>query len=76
MGRRFRSRDVGSLGSILEDVLADNAARERLVAEAREHVLQFDWAAVARETSRIYRDLIGPLADVAEDERSAAGSAP
>ena len=73
VGRRFRSRDAASLGSILEDVLADDAARERLVAEAREHVLQFDWAAAARETSRIYAELVGPLADVAP---SAAGSAP
>ena len=68
VGRRFRSRDAASLGSILEDVLADDAARE--------HVLQFDWAAVARETRGIYAELVGPLADVAEDERSAAGSAP
>jgi glycogen synthase len=63
VGRRFRSRDAASLGTILEDVLADDAARERLVAEARQHVLQFDWAAVARETSRIYGELVGPLAD-------------
>jgi glycogen(starch) synthase len=61
VGRRFRSRDAGSLGAILEDVLADDAARERLVREAREHVLRFDWAAVARETRAIYRDLVGPL---------------
>ena len=65
VGRRFRSRDAASLGSILEDVLADDAARERLVAEAREHVLQFDWQAVARETSSIYGQLVRPLADVA-----------
>ena len=57
VGRRFRSRDAASLGSILEDVLAEDAARERLVAEAREHILQFDWAAVARETRGIYAEL-------------------
>ncbi len=64
VGRRFRWRDSGSLGEILEDVLADDAARERLVAEAREHVLQFDWAAVARETRRLYGDLVTPLVRV------------
>ncbi|HEX6460873.1 MAG TPA: glycosyltransferase family 4 protein [Thermoleophilaceae bacterium] len=57
VGRRFRSRDAASLGSILEDVLSEDAARERLVAEAREHILQFDWAAVARETRSIYAEL-------------------
>jgi glycogen synthase len=58
VGRRFRSRDAQSLGLILEDALADDAARERVVAEAREHVLQFDWAMVAHETRKLYGDLI------------------
>jgi glycogen synthase len=58
VGRRFRWRDSHSLGEILEDVLADDAARERLVAEAREHVLQFDWAMVGRETRKLYEGLI------------------
>jgi len=61
VGRRFRSRDAASLGSILEDVLADDAARDRLVTQAREHVLQFDWAAVGRETQRIYAELAGAV---------------
>ncbi len=54
VGRRFRSRDSDSLEKILGDVLADDAARERLVAEARDHVLRFDWAEVGRETVRLY----------------------
>jgi glycogen(starch) synthase len=58
VGRRFRSRDAQSLGAILEDALGDDAARERVVAEAREHVLQFDWAMVARETRKLYGELI------------------
>ena len=57
VGRRFRASDSESLGKILEDVLADDAARERLVAQAREHVLQFDWTTVAEETHRLYREL-------------------
>jgi glycogen(starch) synthase len=63
VGRRFRSRDSESLAATLEDVLADDEARERLVAEAREHVLQFDWETVGRETHGIYADLVGRLAE-------------
>jgi glycogen(starch) synthase len=73
VGRRFRSRDAESLGRILEDVLADDAARERLVAQAREHALQFDWAEVARETHAIYGELVGPLVWLEPGEPSAAG---
>jgi glycogen synthase len=61
VGRRFRSRDAESLGSILEDVLADDATRERVVSEAREHVLKFDWETVALETQRIYSELVGAV---------------
>ncbi len=35
---------------------ADAALRERLVAEASEHVLSFDWADVARQVAALYRD--------------------
>jgi hypothetical protein len=37
-----------------EEVLSDDAGRARAVAAAREHVLQFDWRAVARETHALY----------------------
>jgi len=66
VGRRFRSRDAESLGSILEDVLADDAARESVVSEAREHVLKFDWETVALETQRIYRELVGAVPALAD----------
>jgi glycogen(starch) synthase len=55
---RFRARDPRSLGRMLEKMLTDEELRERLVAEAREHVLQFDWAEVARETAVVYDDLV------------------
>jgi glycogen synthase len=54
---RFRSRDAEALRRMVNQVLTDDAARGRLVAAAREHVLRFDWAAVARRT----RDLYGVL---------------
>ncbi|HYZ29755.1 MAG TPA: glycosyltransferase family 4 protein [Thermoleophilaceae bacterium] len=53
-GLRFRARDPRSLGRMIEKMLTDPELRERLTTEAREHVLKFDWAEVARETSALY----------------------
>jgi glycogen(starch) synthase len=53
-GLRFRSRDPRSLGRMVELVLGDPALRERLVAEASDHVLRFDWADVAERTAELY----------------------
>jgi glycogen(starch) synthase len=57
VGLRFPSRDSDALRKILERVVRDDAARAQLVAEAREHVLRFDWAEVARQTLGLYRRL-------------------
>jgi len=57
VGLRFRSRDARSLGRMIERVLTDGALRDRLVAEASEHVLSFDWADVARQTAALYASL-------------------
>jgi glycogen(starch) synthase len=54
VGLRFPSRDTAALREIVERVLSDDALRTQLVAEAREHVLRFDWVQVARETVRVY----------------------
>ena len=54
---RFRARDPRSLGRMLEKMLTDGPLRERLVAEAREHVRTFDWAEVARQTAAVYAEL-------------------
>ena len=54
VGLRFRSRDPESLGTMAERLLADVELRERLVAEAQEHVLTFDWADVARQVAAVY----------------------
>ncbi len=40
-----------------ERLLTDDALRGRLVAEASEHVLRFDWADVARQTAALYEAL-------------------
>jgi glycogen(starch) synthase len=58
VGLRFRSRDPDSLGQMAERLLTDTALRDRLVAEATEHVLTFDWADVARQTAELYRGLV------------------
>jgi len=60
VGLRFRRRDPRSLARMMERVLTDAALRERLVAEASEHVLRFDWADVARKTLAVYEGLARP----------------
>jgi glycogen(starch) synthase len=54
---RFRSRDPKSLGRMMVKVLTDDDLRDRLVAQASEHVLGFDWNDVARQTRRLYDGL-------------------
>jgi glycogen(starch) synthase len=54
VGLRFPSRDTAALQEIVERVLSDDALRAQLVAEAREHVLRFDWAQVALQTLAVY----------------------
>jgi glycogen synthase len=58
VGLRFPSRDSAALRDILETVLADDALRERLTAEAREHVLGYDWSEVASETRAVYARIL------------------
>jgi glycogen(starch) synthase len=57
VGLRFRSRDPRSLATMAERLLTNAGLRERLVAEAQEHVLTFDWADVARQVATVYADL-------------------
>jgi glycogen synthase len=58
VGLRFRSRDPASLAHMAERLLTDEELRDRLVAEASEHVLGFDWADVARQVSAVYEELV------------------
>ncbi|TMM09630.1 MAG: glycosyltransferase family 4 protein [Actinobacteria bacterium] len=59
VGLRFRSRDPASLARMAERILTDADLRERLVTEATEHVLGFDWADVAEQAAAVYEDLTG-----------------
>ena len=58
VGLRFRARDSESLAERVETLLTDDELRDRLVAEASEHVLSFDWADVARRTAEVYAELL------------------
>ncbi len=61
VGLRFRTRDPEALGGMVERVLTDPELTERLVAEASEHVLRFDWNDVARRTAEVYEELTAPV---------------
>ena len=71
VGLRFRASSVRSLERMAQDLLTDDALRERLVAEASEHVLRFDWAEVARETVGVYERLVTARRRAARRPRSA-----
>jgi glycogen(starch) synthase len=43
---------------MMEKVLSDDVLRDRLVAEASEHILRFDWGDVARRTAEVYAELV------------------
>ena len=60
VGLRFRSRDPEALARWSSRVLTDGELRERLVAEASEHVRSFDWADVAARTAALYEELARP----------------
>ena len=55
VGLRFNGGDAEHLGVMIERLLTDDELRDRLVLEAGEHVLRFDWADVARQTGRALR---------------------
>ena len=56
-GLRFRTNSARSLAIMMGRVLTDDALRDRLVLQASEHVLRFDWADVARQTAAVYERL-------------------
>ena len=57
VGLRFNGGDAEHLGVMIERLLVDGELRDRLVAEASEHVLSFDWDDIARRTRGIYGEL-------------------
>jgi glycogen(starch) synthase len=57
-GLRFTAREPSSLVEMVERVFSDSDLRDSLIAEAREHVLRFDWDDVAERTAAVYDDLV------------------
>jgi glycogen(starch) synthase len=58
VGLRFNGGDASHLGVMIERLLVDVQLRDRLVTEASEHVLSFDWTDVAQRTTTVYQDLM------------------
>jgi glycogen synthase len=57
VGLRFNGGDAEHLGVMIERLLVDGELRDRMVAEASEHVLSFDWDDIARRTRTVYSEL-------------------
>jgi glycogen(starch) synthase len=57
VGLRFNGGDAEHLGVMIERLLVDESLRDRLVTEATEHVLSFDWDDIAARTRGIYDEL-------------------
>ncbi|MCW2969870.1 MAG: glycosyl transferase group 1 [Solirubrobacterales bacterium] len=62
VGLRFNGGDAEHLGVMIERLLVDDGLRDRLVTEASEHVLRFDWDDIAQRTCGIYDELAEPAA--------------
>jgi glycogen(starch) synthase len=58
VGLRFNGGDAEHLGVMIERLLVDEHLRDRLVTEASEHVLRFDWDDIAQRTRSIYDALV------------------
>jgi glycogen synthase len=67
VGLRFNGGDAEHLGVMIERLLVDEALRDRLVTQASEHVLRFDWDDIAERTRGIYDAL--PQAATREEVR-------
>src|SRR6195256_4531348 len=57
VGLRFHRGGAEHLGVMIERLLVDDELRDRLVTEASEHVLRFDWDDIAQRTRGIYDEL-------------------
>jgi glycogen synthase len=73
VGLRFHGGDPEHLATMAERLLTDSVMRDRLVAEASEHVLSFDWADVARQTAAVYRRELAATRSAYVTARRASG---
>ncbi len=56
----FDPTDVGDMARAIQTLLADDTRREALRSQAQERAARFTWAAAARETLALYRELVAP----------------
>jgi glycogen(starch) synthase len=68
VGLRFNGGDAEHLGVMIERLLVDVALRDRLVTQASEHVLRFDWDDIAGRTRCIYDGLLELAPRAAQEE--------
>jgi glycogen(starch) synthase len=71
VGLRFNGGDAEHLGVMIERLLVDTELRDRLVTEASEHVLRFDWDDIAQRTHTIYSGLESSMSVRDREARSA-----
>jgi glycogen synthase len=71
VGLRFNGGDAEHLGVMIERLLVDTELRDRLVTEASEHVLRFDWDDIAQRTHTIYSGLESSVSVGEREARSA-----
>ena len=69
VGLRFASDAAEALRAALQRLLSDNALRARLSAEARDHVLWFDWSRVACATAQVYGRALADQAILRDEAR-------
>jgi glycogen(starch) synthase len=69
VGLRFKTQSARSLSHWVARVLTDEELRDRLVTEASEHVLRFDWNEISIQTAALYRRVAASaLVVLAEDQ--------
>ncbi|MCW2968816.1 MAG: glycosyl transferase group 1 [Solirubrobacteraceae bacterium] len=71
VGLRFRAESPRSLAHWVARVLTDEDLRDRLVTEASEHVLRFDWGEIAVQTDALYRRVAAACPPPAVESASA-----
>jgi glycogen(starch) synthase len=77
VGLRFNGGDAEHLGIMIDRMLTDERLRDRLVAEASEYVLRFDWVDVAAQTRAVYDEVAAVTpAPRTPSARSRAASVP
>src|SRR4051794_15920528 len=74
VGLRFKTQSARSLSHWVARVLTDEELRDRLVVEASEHVLRFDWNDISTQTAALYRRVAAACPPQVAEPASARGA--